>query len=103
MKYLKNISTRYTIAVKTLKGIVNVPCGGQIPMTELVDKNEVSLLLKRVPPIVTMVEDTPAPKAPVVNEVAPATEKVEGKEEPIATLDAQAAPFKAKSKKKNKR
>lgn len=65
MKYLKNVSNRFSVAVTTKKGIVNLGKGEKIDFAELVNMAEVNSLLTRIPAIVTVGEDKPveAPKA----------------------------------------
>ena len=65
MKYLKNVSNRFSVAVTTKKGIVNLGKGEKIDFAELVNMAEVNSLLTRIPAIVAVGEDKPveAPKA----------------------------------------
>ena len=65
MKYLKNVSNRFSVAVTTKEGIVNLGKGEKIDFAKLVNMAEVNSLLTRIPAIVEVGEDKEAVNKPV--------------------------------------
>lgn len=90
MKYLKNVSNRFSVAVTTKEGIVNLGKGEKIDFAKLVNMAEVNSLLTRIPAIVEVGEDKEAVNKPAERPVeAPkAVERVDvpvESEKPVET------------------
>lgn len=120
MKYLKNVSNRFTVAVTTKEGIVNLGKGEKIDYAKLVNEQEVLNLLNRVPAIVAVGEDKEVKEAPKAVEqcvdtpkeethaIEPVKAIIEAKEEPEDIAVAEKPVFNTAEprrfgKKKNRR
>lgn len=115
MKFLKNISNRFAVAVNTKQGVTNIAKGEKIPFDQLSNLAEVDSLLKRVPAIVKVVEESNDEPTPIIqgtaNVVIPAdsikvvvSAPIEAEPEvadPVAIIEQ--AVKQGKGKRKNKR